>query len=384
MDNEMSLMMEKRIEKASHLHLRVFTSSPKTFQVTSTLIYGNKNLVLIDAQFTLSEAHRLVNMIKATGKNLTMVYITHGHPDHYWGLNVIKDAFPNAKFVSMPEVIEVINKLQPVKLAQWKPVFGDDIPSSPIIPEPLEGNTFELEGNIFVIVKGQGDVEGSTFVWIPSLKTIVAGDIVYGNVNVWMLETDKISRKKWIETIDQIAEFNPDIVIGGHTELSSSCVPNSLYFTKYYITAFDKIVESAKSTDEVILKIKEKFPQLNGLDEVLQMSAKAFFPGKDSKLLPAIGHIYQANFGDVIFHLNFESETKMTYTMIKGPMKGTYETVNITVKQIRQEVFMIYWQEDDMTTVVHVEDFEKGIVYANITQTNGTFINLEGSLKILQ
>lgn len=269
---------QRIFKKASRLHLEVFISSPDTFQATSTLIYGDKDLILIDAQFTNSEARRLAARIKATGRKLATVYITHGHPDHYWGLNVIRDAFPNAKFVSVPEVIEVINRLQPAELSRWKPVLGDDIPGLPIIPEPLRENMLELEGNTIAIIKQvQGDVDGSSFVWIPTMKAIVCGDIVYDNVNVWVLESDKAARERWARTLDQIASLKPEIVVAGHAEFNSQNGPGAISFTKRYLAAYDRAVETSKSADEVVVKIKAEFPQLNGLDGVLQMAANAAF-----------------------------------------------------------------------------------------------------------
>ena len=89
----------------SHLQLRIFTSSPNGYSVNSTLVYGDKDAILIDSQFLLSEAHRLAAMILESGKNLTTVYITHPHPDHYFGLAVIKQAFPNAKLVALPATV---------------------------------------------------------------------------------------------------------------------------------------------------------------------------------------------------------------------------------------------------------------------------------------
>ncbi len=269
---------ERLFRKASKLHLEVFISSPDTFQATSTLIYGDNELILIDAQFTLGEARRLAARIKATGRKLTTVYITHGHPDHYWGLNAIRDAFPHAKFVSVPEVIETIHRLLPGEMAQWKPLFGDDIPDSPVIPEPVEQNMLELEGNTIAIIKSvQGDMEGSSFVWIPTLKAIVCGDTVYDNVNVWVLETDRAARERWAQTLDEIASLRPEIVVAGHAEMNSRNGPGSISFTKKYLAAYDRALETSKSADEVIAKIKADFPQLNGLDGVLQMAANAAF-----------------------------------------------------------------------------------------------------------
>jgi molybdenum cofactor biosynthesis MoaF-like protein len=99
---------------------------------------------------------------------------------------------------------------------------------------------------------------------------------------------------------------------------------------------------------------------------------------------PAVGHVYEANFGSWVFHLHFKSETVMTLTNAEGSFKGISETVQISVTPIRPGVFMISWQEADKTTVVHIEDFENGIVHTNVTEPNKVFIRRSGTLKKLQ
>ena len=99
---------------------------------------------------------------------------------------------------------------------------------------------------------------------------------------------------------------------------------------------------------------------------------------------PAIGHVYEANFGSWVFHLHFKSKTVMTITNFTGPLKGVSETVQIAVTLIRPGVFMISWQEADKTTVVHIQDIEYGIVHTNVTEPNGVFINHSGTLKEVQ
>jgi len=96
---------------------------------------------------------------------------------------------------------------------------------------------------------------------------------------------------------------------------------------------------------------------------------------------PAVGHVYEANFGSWVHHLRFESETVMTLTNVDGPFEGNSETVQIVITLIRQGIFMISWQEADQTTVVHVEDYENGIVHTNVTKPRGSFIRFSGTLK---
>ena len=99
---------------------------------------------------------------------------------------------------------------------------------------------------------------------------------------------------------------------------------------------------------------------------------------------PAIGQVYEANFGSWVFHLHFASETVMTITNVEGPLKGTWETVQIAVTPIRPGVFMIGWQEADKSTVVHIQDFANGIVHTNVTVPKGVFIQHGGTLKEVQ
>jgi hypothetical protein len=96
---------------------------------------------------------------------------------------------------------------------------------------------------------------------------------------------------------------------------------------------------------------------------------------------PAVGHVYEANFGSWVHYLHYESETVLTLTNVDGPFQGESETVQIEVTLIRQGIFMVSWQEADQTTVVHLEDYENGIVHTNVTKPRGGFLRNSGTLK---
>ncbi|BBN56948.1 hypothetical protein TRE132_50730 [Pseudomonas chlororaphis subsp. aurantiaca] len=67
------------------------------FPVTSVLVSGKKEAILVDAQFGKSQAEQLVEKIRASGKQLTTIYISHGDPDYYFGLDTITQAFPRPR-----------------------------------------------------------------------------------------------------------------------------------------------------------------------------------------------------------------------------------------------------------------------------------------------
>ena len=100
---------------------------------------------------------------------------------------------------------------------------------------------------------------------------------------------------------------------------------------------------------------------------------------------PAAGHVYEANFGgDFLYRLRFNSDSSMTVKGLAGASKDFTETVDIIVTRIRPGVFMVTWQEASLATVVHIEDFEQGVVYTNITMPDHTFTRYMGTLKQIE
>ncbi|MGH0948803.1 MBL fold metallo-hydrolase [Bacillus mycoides] len=261
----------------SKLHLEVFTGSEQAFQVTSTIVYGEKNAILIDAQFLLSDAHRLAAQIIETGKNLTHIYVTHFHPDHYFGLNVLHEAFPEAKIVALRNTVEDIRNTFEKKVEQWKPSIGHNVPHQPIVPEELTEEKLILEGNDLIIKGGlQGDTPNNSYVWIPSLKAVVTGDIVYNNTFVWTLETDAEARHKWLDTLSELENLHPEIVVAGHRDYDVPNTADAIKHTRKYLVAFDEVLAGNPSSKEIQTAIKERFPHVKALEIGLVLAANAF------------------------------------------------------------------------------------------------------------
>ncbi len=256
----------------------VFTGSPAGFLVDSTLVTGDKDAILIDGQFDLADAHRLVAMILDSKKNLTTVYVTHFHPDHYFGLGVIQQAFPRAKLVALPAVVDEIKRTWQDKVKQWSPLYGDLVPSQPVLPAPLTGSSLTLEGQALEIHGGvQGDAEDNSYVWIPSIKTVVAGDIIYRGVHAWTRETTAAQRKAWRKTLDELAALHPTTVVAGHKAPGQKDDAGAIDATRAYLDTFDAAVASSNTSAEAQKNVKAKYPSAQ-LDIILQLGADAAFP----------------------------------------------------------------------------------------------------------
>jgi len=260
---------------APKLSLEVITASPEGFLVTSTLITGEKEAVLIDAQFTLADAKAVAARVQATGKALTTVYVTHAHPDHYFGFPALKEAFPEAKLVALPATIADIEKTWEAKVKQWKPLYKEAITDQPIVPEPLAGTSIELEGAQLEIVGDlQGDAAGNSYVWIPSLATVVTGDIVYDQVFPWTAETTPETRTAWSATLDKLTALGAKSVVPGHQKPEQKQDPSNLQFTQGYLKAYDTALASSKTPEELQAKVKAQYPDA-ALDVILKIGSEA-------------------------------------------------------------------------------------------------------------
>ncbi len=114
--------------------------------ISSTLISGERDAVLVDTFITVEQNRALAEWVAASGKNLTAIYATHGHGDHFFGVNTIQQGFPNARFVASRDAIEVMREqLSPPWLeAYWKSRFPGQIDPALAIAEALTGPLFNL------------------------------------------------------------------------------------------------------------------------------------------------------------------------------------------------------------------------------------------------
>ena len=176
---------------SSTLQLTTYHAEIGPFPVSSVIVAGDTEAVLIDAQFTRADAHRVVSLVLATGKHLTSVYVSHGDPDYYFGLGVIRDAFPDTQIVASGPTVEHIAHSAAAKLATWGPQLGSNGPANVLLPNVLEGDHLDLEGHRLEIVGLDGETPDRSFVWIPDLEAVVGGVVVYGGLHLFTADTAK-------------------------------------------------------------------------------------------------------------------------------------------------------------------------------------------------
>jgi glyoxylase-like metal-dependent hydrolase (beta-lactamase superfamily II) len=222
--------------------------------IAATLIYGERDAVLVDALLTVGQADELAEWIAAHRRNLTAVYITHGHGDHWFGLGAVLDRFPDARAVALPGVIEQMHHGSTPELLEsfWRPRFDGKLPRELVFAEPLEAHTIELEGHELIAVElGHTDTDQTSCLHVPDVGLVVAGDCAYNDVHLYLAESDAQRRLEWIAALDTIESLDPQTVIAGHQRAGRQDGPEIIEETRQYIRDFDRIAETTSTARDL-------------------------------------------------------------------------------------------------------------------------------------
>jgi glyoxylase-like metal-dependent hydrolase (beta-lactamase superfamily II) len=230
---------------------------------SSTLIYGERDAVLVDTFLTTEQSQTLLDWVVANGKNLTAIYVTHGHGDHFFGLASLLERFPRAKAVATPEIVKAMQgHLSPAWIDNfWRRLFPGEIPDRLLVAEPLENNELELEGHKLVAVNaGRTDTAHSTCLHVPSIGLIVGGDAVYNGIHPYLGETDTQSRLEWISTLDKLEALKPKAVVAGHKVPENDDDPRIIAETRQYLRDFNRLNAATNTARELYDAMLEIYP----------------------------------------------------------------------------------------------------------------------------
>jgi glyoxylase-like metal-dependent hydrolase (beta-lactamase superfamily II) len=256
---------------SSTLSVNVFTAPGKTMvgerprpfgealafdPITSTLIFGEYDAVLVDAMGTVAEAEALADWIALHNRNLETIYITHAHFDHFYGLSILLDRFPGARAIATPKAVKAMEmSFTPTVERLARRMFPGQVATKLVSPVPYEQEMFTLEGHeLRIIEQGRTDSPDSTSLYVPSIGLVVAGDVVYNQCRIYVGDTTHESRKNWIAALDRLA------VVAGHKKTGAPDSPSTIEDTKRYLQDFDRLQKTAKSDQELFDQMTELYP----------------------------------------------------------------------------------------------------------------------------
>ncbi|CCF35789.1 beta-lactamase [Colletotrichum higginsianum] len=222
------------------------------FNVVSSLIIGSETAVLIDMPMSIPSANVLASWIRnQTDKPLVAAFATHHHVDHYLGASTLLSHFNETAFYASGKVVDHIRVELPEMTSRMRLAFGpenvSEVPASPIA---YNNTFFTLSGHedepIHLISNLVFDTVDGTMFWIPSLRTLIAGDSVYHRtMHLWMADMDtKALSDAWLKTLDFITNLRPVKLITGHAGTLQFSAQEDIAHTRSYIEFFEKEISS--------------------------------------------------------------------------------------------------------------------------------------------
>jgi glyoxylase-like metal-dependent hydrolase (beta-lactamase superfamily II) len=237
--------------------------------ITSTLIRGSKHAILVDTAITIQQNNTIADWVESqllpNNIKLIAIYITHGHADHFLGINILEARFPGVRIlVTKGTAMHMKQQLEPAFFHRfWAGFFpGDQLPDCiPSFTEMLpDNNSFDLEGHILQAVEvGHTDTFDTTVLWVPDLWLAICGDVVYGNVHMYLVEAKtREKRLEWVAAIEKVQALKPKIVIAGHKRESDPDDVHHLESSIGYIKTFQSLLDSGVNDASVLFEAMMK------------------------------------------------------------------------------------------------------------------------------
>jgi glyoxylase-like metal-dependent hydrolase (beta-lactamase superfamily II) len=266
--------------RASKLHLEEIGSDSTSFDVVSTLIVGPTEALLWDGQYHLADARRMADKIAASGKHLKAIVISHPDHDHFSGTAAIVERFPGTPVYMTPAALAIYTATGARGFQAEKSRNAAALPDSLVTIKPLPSLHLTVDGEDVEVVPdltGDSPTPVNSFLWIPSLRAVLASDIAFNGVHPWMGTSTDANRADWHLSLKRIADLHPTTVVAGHKkDISAPDSPDVLKFMDQYLTDFDTFKKTTPDAKALYSAMLQKYPDL-AVPRLLAASAYAAF-----------------------------------------------------------------------------------------------------------
>ncbi|KHT49541.1 MBL fold metallo-hydrolase [Vibrio sinaloensis] len=252
----------------------VYNADENSFNVTSTLVIGETETLLIDTGFTRADALRIAAKVMDAGKPLKTIFISQADPDYYFGASQLLEIFPEANVITTPAVREAIAKKLETKVSFWGPKMGLNAPENPKLPTAINARQITVDNKIIEIRDAEGVLAHRPYLWVPSEKAILGNVGIVQGMHVWMADTQSQQEvDAWLTQLEEMQALKPKLVVPGHMMEDGKLDASTISFTHTWIERFEEAKKGSDNSAEVIDAMVKHYPQF-GSDFSLELGAK--------------------------------------------------------------------------------------------------------------
>ncbi|MBM0125385.1 MBL fold metallo-hydrolase [Pimelobacter simplex] len=226
-----------------------------------TLVSGDRDAVLVDPPMTIAQTAAVGDWVESTGKNLTHIFVTHGHGDHWFGSAELAKRF-GAEVVNTARTIEHMHANLAVREFFWDALFPGQIPATEVVATEVSNNAIELEGHTLKVIEvGHTDTDDTSVLHAPSLDLVVAGDVIYNGVHQFLREAQGDGINAWLRAIDTVASLHPRLIVAGHkNKVLDDDARRTIRETREYLTTAAAVLAERTTALDFFNAMLQRFP----------------------------------------------------------------------------------------------------------------------------
>jgi glyoxylase-like metal-dependent hydrolase (beta-lactamase superfamily II) len=247
----------------------------------STLIYGSGRAVLTDPPLTADQANVLGDWVADKGRDLTEIFVTHGHGDHWFSAGPLAERF-GARVVASAGTIGQMRANAATRPLLWDRLYSG-IPPTPVTAVTVPGNRFKLEGHELAIVEaGATDSDDTTVLHVPDLDLVVAGDVIYNGVHMYLAQAAIVGGfDPWREAIDKVEALGARHIVCGHqNEQLDDDAERAIAETRRYLDDAEALLDVEATAVSFFNAMIERYPDHLGRT-VLWIGASVLYGARE-------------------------------------------------------------------------------------------------------
>jgi len=227
------------------------------------------------AQPLVARRGAVADWVEASGKRLTHIFATHGHGDHWFTAAGLAERF-GAEVVATAGTIAQMHGNVAAREVLWDKLWPGQIPPSPVTAKPAD--RIVLEGHdLDVVAVGHADSDDCSVLHVPGLGLVVAGDVVYNGVHLYLGESADGDFSAWRTAIDVVAALEPRHIVAGHQNKDLDDDATRLIAeTRQYLDDAEAALARCATAAEFLTALVERHPDRLGAS-TLWVGARALY-----------------------------------------------------------------------------------------------------------